>query len=45
MFLHFHDGQPVEYEDDEECPVCAPILAADPGAIITDAVEGVKIDG
>jgi hypothetical protein len=43
MFLHIHDGMQVTYDD--ECPVCAPILAADPGAIITDAVEGVKIDG
>jgi hypothetical protein len=37
MYLHIHD--------DDECPVCAPILAADPGAIITDAAEEVKIDG
>ena len=42
MYLHVHDGVLVAY--DEECPVCAPILAADPGAIITDAVEEASID-
>jgi hypothetical protein len=43
VYLHIHDGAQVAYDD--ECPVCAPILAADPMAIITDAVEEVKIDG
>lgn len=43
MYLHIHDGVQVAYDD--ECPVCAPILAADPGAIITGIAEEVKIDG
>jgi hypothetical protein len=42
VYLHIHDGVQVAYDD--ECPVCAPILTADPGAIITDATEEVKID-
>lgn len=42
MYLHIHEGAQVAYHD--ECPVCTPILAADPGAIIADAVEEVSID-
>jgi hypothetical protein len=43
MYLHFHDGEQFVYLD--ECPVCAPILAVNPGAVITDAAEGAQIDG
>jgi hypothetical protein len=36
-YLHIHDGAQVAY--DGECPVCAPLLAENPGAIITDGLE------
>ena len=43
MYLHVHDGVQVAY--DHECPVCQPILSADPTAIITDAFRETRIDG
>ena len=44
MFLHFHDGQPVEYEDtcpNEECEAAR--LAGEMPPL--EYAEGVRIDG